>query len=178
MDLTNKALPNTVTVGGKTLSIYTDYRIWIRFCAEYENRDINKEWDIRYLFKNELPTVADINGILDFAYPKSICPKSSGSSSNVKLFDYEIDADIIYSSFYQQYGIDLIDINELHWHKFNALFNGLNKHTRMSEVISYRSYKKSNKKMEQIYEELRNSWELPERISEDKAEELEEWNKW
>ena len=178
MDLTNKALPNTVTVGGKAFSIYTDYRIWLRFCAEHEKREIDSQWDIRYLFKNKLPEVADINGILEFAYPRCICPKSSGAATRVRLFDYEIDADIIYSSFYQQYGIDLIDIEELHWHKFNALFNGLNKHTRMSEVIGYRSYKKSSKKTEQIYEELRNSWELPEITTKERAEELEEWNKW
>ena len=31
MDLTKKALPNTVTVGGRAYSIYTDFRVWMRF---------------------------------------------------------------------------------------------------------------------------------------------------
>ena len=36
IDLTKKALPNTVTVDGTAFSIYTDFRLWMRFEIEAE----------------------------------------------------------------------------------------------------------------------------------------------
>lgn len=31
IDLTKKALPNTITVDGRAYSIYTDFRVWMQF---------------------------------------------------------------------------------------------------------------------------------------------------
>lgn len=39
--------------------------------------------------------------------------------------DFEQDADAIYSSFMMDYGIDLLDVDFLHWNKFRALLSGL-----------------------------------------------------
>ena len=86
LDLTQKSLPNTISVGGRDFSINTDFRIWIKFAVEY------REWtldggkiplDIRYLFKNNIPVFTDINdyiGILQFAFPQNVVPHSDNSS--------------------------------------------------------------------------------------------------
>lgn len=52
--------------------------------------------------------------------------------------DYEQDADAIYCSFLQQYGIDLIDIPFLHWRKFTALLGGLSDKTPFVSRIQLR----------------------------------------
>lgn len=56
------------------------------------------------------------------------------------VLDYAIDADYIYAAFLSQYGIDLLDVKELHWHKFLALFKGLKDDEMICKIMSYFSY--------------------------------------
>ena len=56
---------------------------------------------------------------------KSKIRSKSQSEDGERLFSLKYDAEYIYPSFMQAYGIDLIDAqNTLHWKKFNALVNG------------------------------------------------------
>lgn len=90
--------------------------------------------------------------------------------------DYEIDADLIYSAFLGQYGIDLVDVQELHWHKFLALLNGINSSTKLREIIGYRCYEKDNRKDIDHMEELRYAWEIERPLSEAEEQELQEFS--
>lgn len=62
--------------------------------------------------------------------------------------------------FLGQYGIDLFEVDELHWHKFLALIRGLNDSTRLREVMGYRCYEKNQDKDRDIYSEMRRAWEI------------------
>ena len=53
INLTSKALPNTVMVGGKAFSINTDYRLWMRFEIELSKGVLPME--VGYLFRSEVP---------------------------------------------------------------------------------------------------------------------------
>ena len=173
MDLTRKALPNTVMVGGRAYSIYTDFRLWMRFEIAVSKLKRGETIDIAYLFKNEHPAFCDLRELFKFSRPESPLPRPI-SHSNVIALDYELDADLIYAAFLGQYGIDLVDVTELHWHKFLALLNGLNDSTKLREVMGYRCYEKSDDKKDP-YEELRRAWEI-ERIFEEEQAELEEFS--
>jgi hypothetical protein len=62
------------------------------------------------------------------------------SRNNKKVFDFEEDAEYIYSSFFMDYGIDLIKCQgKLHWRKFIALFQGLSDRTKIKEVMHIRA---------------------------------------
>ncbi|MFT3982281.1 MAG: Gp15 family bacteriophage protein [Lachnospiraceae bacterium] len=176
LSLIKKSLPNTVRVGGGDFSIYTDFRVWMRFEMEVGRMKRTDHINISYLFKNEMPTSCNIVELFSFSRPESVLPRSTGKSSNNIILDYEIDANLIYSAFMEQYWIDLIDIEELHWHKFLALLNGLSGSTRLREVMGYRSYKKDNRRNIDIYEELRGVWEIHPPVSEEEQAELEEFN--
>lgn len=174
IDLTSKSLPNTINVGGKDFSIYTDFRVWIKFEIDF-NKNTNG-FDVRYLFKNEYPFFCDLKPLLDFSRPKKELPKVfSRISENIIALDYEIDADYIYSAFMHQYGIDLIDVEYLHWHKFIALLNGL-KGTKLDEIMGYRFYKRDDRKNVDHYAELREAWSIEKPLSEEEKEELEKFN--
>lgn len=68
------------------------------------------------------------------------------SDENVKMIDFDTDANEIYSSFMQTYGIDLHEeLGKMHWFKFIALLNGLPDNTRIREIMSYRGYEKPPK---------------------------------
>lgn len=73
-------------------------------------------------------------------YEKFIDIQGKKKQSNEKQFDFNQDADSIYSSFWQCYHIDLIGKHKnLHWWSFVALFNGLSDDTKMMQIISVRS---------------------------------------
>lgn len=68
----------------------------------------------------------------------NIKPKRK-SKDNKKVFDFEEDAEYIYSSFFMDYGLDLIEQQgKLHWRNFLALFQGLSDQTKIKEVMSIR----------------------------------------
>lgn len=82
-------------------------------------------------------------------------------------YSFEHDADYIYSSFIQAYGIDLIDVRgELDWAKFNALLIGLPNETKFKQVIEIRERPyatgKNVQKENQELRELKRIYALPE----------------
>lgn len=57
-----------------------------------------------------------------------------------KYYDLRKDAQFIYASFMQEYGIDLIDMQgKLRWEKFKALLVGLRDKTKFREIIGIRA---------------------------------------
>lgn len=56
-----------------------------------------------------------------------------------RVIDFEQDADAIYASFLQQYGIDLVDVPYLHWGKFLVLLSGLDAKTALGARITIRT---------------------------------------
>lgn len=174
MDLTKRALPNTVMVGGRAYSIYTDFRLWMQFEIAVSKLRRGETIDISYLFKNDMPVYCNLTELFVFSRPQSPLPRPI-SHSNVIALDYELDADLIYAAFLGQYGIDLCEVEELHWHKFLALLSGLNESTKLREVMGYRCYEKTDNKKDP-YEELRRAWEIDAPISEKEQEELDDFN--
>ena len=124
IDLTEKSLPNTIQVQGRDFSIHTDFRIWMRFCIEFQrwkNAGCRGVMDIAYLFSVEPPAfycVEDYTGIFDFAFPSCKVPNGSGDGDQTLYYEY--DGDYIYAAFMQNYRIDLME-PRLHLHKFLAL---------------------------------------------------------
>ncbi len=175
IDLTGKVLPNTIMVEGRAYSIYTDYRKWLKFAIEFDKWNKKDGIQIDYLFKNDIPiiyTEEQWGELMNFYSPRNIVPRSSGGSSS-RVLDYEIDSDLIYSAFMQVYGIDLL-IEDIHWHRFLALQNGLTKDTKLCQVIGYRCYEGKDKGMLS----LQNAWELPQIQTDEDIEQEREFNEY
>lgn len=103
--------------------------------------------------------------------------KAEKKSTNKRIYDFEYDADYIYSAFLTQYGIDLNSIRYLHWWKFLAMFRGLDSSNRIVEIMGYRSMDISSiedKKQKKHYQDLKKRYEIPITKSED--EKIEELN--
>jgi hypothetical protein len=66
-------------------------------------------------------------------------PKNKKSQKKEKTqFDYEFDAEEIYTSFLFDYGIDLIETNFMHWYKFKILLQNLSSETPFAQKIRLR----------------------------------------
>jgi len=171
MDLTRRGLPNVVEIDGSLYSIYTDFRVWMRFANQMKRLRRGEYIDVSYLFKNEMPSFCRIDVLMEFLDPKCELPRKKQSSSEI-ILDYEIDGSYIYAAFMSQYGIDLVEVGELHWHKFLALFKGLKEDEMICRIMAYRGYSKSNEKID-FYAEQKEAW----RIEYKTEEELEEERK-
>lgn len=166
----NKAiLPESVNVSGKFYRIKTSFKYWLRFLELVENHEKNP-YSFDFLYENEKPLerIKGFFALLAFCTPKSILPRQLGGKTDEKIIDYTIDADYIYSAFYEQYKIDLLTSN-MHWYEFQALFKGLHD-TKLNEIIGYRLYKFAGKKksdFDKEMEQLRRAWELPKNDNEE-----------
>ena len=111
-----------------------------------------------------------------FAFPKKELPRSIGGS-NIRVLDYELDADLIYAAFKQQYNIDLLDENlHLHWYKFQALLSGL-RETKLTDVMGYRGYDENKKAdFKKDMKEMRQIWELPAKLDIQVQSDLDTFN--
>lgn len=94
-------------------------------------------------------------------------PERHSPKNQQKVFDFDFDGEYIYSSFMEDYGIDLIEQRgKLHWKKFLALFQGLSEKTKMREVMKIRSMEipqlnRHNRKEIQSIMELKSYYALP-----------------
>lgn len=174
IDLCSKDLPQAVMVDGKSFLINTDFRYWIKF-GELVKKDETLD-KFLYLFKNKVPQNPEFfNALMDFYNNPNATPKSSSSNGN-DIIDYVLDGEYIYGSFMQAYHIDLIDIEYLHWHKFKALVLCLPNSTKLSEIMSIRSWEKNNISYERQCQKNKDAWELPRSQSPIEDETMKEIN--
>ena len=97
--------------------------------------------------------------------------KTKNKTSNI--YDFNYDDGFIYSAFMQQYGIDLQEIDYLHWWKFKSLFNSLNSDTKIVEIMGYRSLDLGtikDKKEKTRLKKLKDIYRLPDMRTEEEKE--------
>lgn len=154
----------------------TDFRTSILFELLMQREDIKIKLKIRKtleLYYPDLSQVSDLETALEDIMWFYQCGKEKKTSHKNKkinngkkdyIYSYEYDADYIYSAFMQQYKMDLTEIEYLHWWKFRALFEGLNKDTKIVEIMGYRAMdlsKIKDKKEKKFYKNMKELYALP-----------------
>lgn len=101
--------------------------------------------------------------------------RNDGEHRGVRLYDFEQDGDLIWAAFYAQYGIDLTEVQGLHWWKFRAMFLNLDEHQQISRIMSWRGVdtKGMSPKVAAEYKRLKRIWAIRKGKS-DKPKSLEE----
>ena len=173
IDLKRRGLPNTLEVHGRPYSIYTDFRTWLRVTEDLQKLRPGEYINLAYIFKNEHPAAISINDIMAFLNPPQELPRHAESSDTIAI-DYSIDGDLIWAAILGQYGVDLVEVEDLHWWKFLCMIKGLNDSTKMREVMGFRCYEKHTDKTDP-YEKLRAAWEII-KIDEATQEELDRFS--
>lgn len=170
IDLRKRYLPDKLTVNGKDYKILTDFRIWI----EFNRLAANGEYPTG-IFIEKMPENAEwIEQALEFLQSPNATPNSSGSESQVLAFDFIRDGAYIVAAFMQAYGINLTEVDYMHWHLFKALFEGLPEDTKMSHIINYRLWKPSKRKHDDIMRENKRIWTLPKPEDEEAMKQAQE----
>ena len=176
-------LPETVDIDGIEYRINSDFRISILFELLMQDDELGKRQKLvpgLQLYYPEIPhnvTMAVDKMIWFYRCGKETGNGGHGSGSGraKQIYSFEYDDDYIYAAFLEQYGIDLQDIEELHWWKFRALFRGLSEDTEFVKIMGYRSVKitsEMSKEQREFYKKMQSIHALPITDAERKADEL------
>lgn len=180
-------LPEHIMISGQPVPIYADFRTWILFEQLTLDSTVPRQEKVERLLRLTIRDPAAIprksqpqqisNGLLWFyrggdrrqnehqirEQQRAEAKKQAGEEPDARYYDYEFDADYIYSAFIQQYGIDLERAN-LHWWKFLALFSGLTDDTLFMKVVGYRGIritKDMTDSQKNFYRKMKSVYALP-----------------
>ena len=156
-------LPLTVEVGGRDIPIYADFRTGILFellVQDHEVSEAEKALAALELYypENEVEFIAER---LDEASERLIWFYSCGNpgkktrstgrqkqrpktSFAKRIYDFNVDAPLIYAAFLAQYGVDLQEVEFLHWWKFCAMFDALTDNHEITKIMGYRAVELSD----------------------------------
>lgn len=88
-------------------------------------------------------------------------PVPALKKDKTKVIDFEKDANYIYASFRQAYGINLFEEHgKMHWKEFLALLDGLPSNTRMKEIIRIRTWEPSKHDSKEYKEHMQELQEI------------------
>ena len=154
--------------------INTDFRISIQFEEILLNNEISqtdKTIKALKLYYPEIDKITDIEQAIEDMIWFYQCGKEKKelANSNKKqeekqIYNYEFDSNYIATSFYEQYKINLWDIEYMHWWKFKGLLEGLSEDTKFSKIIGYRAMdlsKIKDKELQRFYKSMKKAYGLP-----------------
>ncbi len=151
-------LPTGIEVGGVFYRLKTDFRIWVEFLRAAEENGVV----LCNIFDGDKPDGDDwVPAAMEFAKSENPTPRNADKSSN-KPLDLILDGDYIVGAFMQVYGVDLTS-TQMHWHLFLALLRSLPEGCKLTDIMGYRTFKRSDlrRKPEQLYIDLQRQWALP-----------------
>ena len=187
MNILIDLLPSSVKIDGTEYEINSDFRTSVLFSLLIEDNELTEEEKVLQALNLYYPVIPDnleeaieqIKWFYSCGKLDNPIGNKKAKSSSKKVFDFEVDANYIYSAFMSQYRIDLQDIEELHWWKFKALLEGLKEDNKLSKIIEYRSVdlsKIKDKEQRKFYKDMQKQYSLNKESKED-LKLLEEWNK-
>lgn len=185
MNILIDLLPEHVEIDGKKYPINTDFRISILFELLMQDKSIldrEKVYIALNLYYPKIPhdLVQAVDKMLWFYRcgkdDEDDSVKNGSTAGNGRagmIYSFEHDAEYIYSAFLDQYGIDLQDIEHLHWWKFRALFKGLKEDNLIVKIMGYRSIEITNDMSDsekKYYRKMKRIYALPDNRTQEEKE--------
>lgn len=189
MNILIDILPDEVKIGNKMYKINSDFRTSILFELLMYDDSIADEFkyiQALELYYTSMPpekyfeeAIYKILWFYGCGKEDNTENKNTGKSSTKMeiVYSYEYDDSYIYSAFLSQYGVDLQDINDLHWWKFKAMFESLKEDNKICEIMKYRAIDLStikDKEERAFYKNMKELYKLPEYIDKEQKEKEDE----
>lgn len=172
MNLLIDGLPHSIYINGKEYSIRWDHRTAVLYETMMLDNEVSAEKKPLLALRLFYPAIPDdwqeaLEGIQWFyrcgEEERGSKQKRRRKTSQDRIYSFEYDAPYIYSAFLEQYGIDLTDVNGLHWWKFRALFQGLNEDCTLSKIMGYRAVdlESVGKEQRDFYRKMKEQYRIP-----------------
>lgn len=188
MILTEKP-PVCLSVKGKDYPILTDFRAVLAYEARMKPDSRGREiiLAVYEMYKRNDKILKSDNFMtalekLNWFVSCGEKPKSRPSNTILGInrnrpFDFEVDGGLIYSAFVQTYGLDLYEVEYMHWWKFNALLADISKDCRFSKVMEYRTIDLKNKNLSKEQKKLYSALQSYYKIAEERSREEKDFIK-
>lgn len=188
MNILIDRIPTSVKINNRRYRIRTDFRHSIQFDQLMQDDEVSDDDKLPLALNLYYPVIPRdikkaVKKMLWFykcGKEKEEIKKSINCKSDKQIFSFEYDAEYIYAAFLDQYGIDLQDVEDLHWWKFKAMFKGLKEDNLISKIIGYRAIdlsKIEDEKEREHYRKLQEFYKLPAKINKDEKEKINEIEK-
>lgn len=145
----------------------TDFRIGIQMCMiqdDAEMNDMEKTYMMRdLLFKGDIPEDAgEIGECIRFFLNGWFHDKNSKKVEHKRLMDFDIDQWRIYAAFLKQYGINLNNVEYMHFWEFMGLLSALEEcsYTRVIDIRQKKISPKMDKEQRRALREAKEVFEL------------------
>lgn len=180
MNILVDELPENVVISGDEYEVRTNFRIFILFELIWQDDTLDTRSKVVRSLKLCYPVIPhNIEKAVDallwfYKCGKDDSPqkkKMAARRGKSKVYSFEYDADYIYAAFMTQYGIDLQDIEYLHWWKFRAMFNSLTNENEFVKIMEYRSIdikEDMSREQKAFYRKMQKIHALP--VSKDEEE--------
>ena len=156
INLLSSALPSKVSISNQSISINTDYRIWIDIWRIIDTpkppEDIWKKaiLIVELAYNNHPIALNNMDDAVEQAIlflerrDKADTPRPLTQAEkrlqNIRTFDWAYDANRVIADFEREYHIDLTNPDtHMHWWRFMALFNGLSDTSMTLDAIRVRA---------------------------------------
>ena len=161
-------LPDAVLIDGVEYPIETDFRSCLRVVLAFEDDELTAIEKQAVLLDNLYPERPhNLKGALEQAvkFLNGGQDVRDDTGPQPRLYSFGQDAAYIFAAFRQTHGIDLEQIEYLHWWKFLALFMDLGSETTFCQLVALRKRIKSGKASKEerrMYREMKDIIDLPE----------------
>lgn len=161
-------LPDSLNVNGVEYPINTDFRAGIHYELLMQEEDEKAVAEgLKLYYGERIPldledAILQINWFRNCGKPeKKLTGAAAGNGK--QAFSFSCDSDYVYAAFMAQYQIDLTEVAYMHWWKFMALFESLDKESRLMEIMGYRVAKLEGMSKEQrkFYRSMQQHFEIP-----------------
>lgn len=171
-NIITEGLPEEVVIDKKRYQINCDFRVGIQFeeIMNSDQSDIVKLEKMLRLYYPRIPENIEesVNKLLWFyrggkeEQKEEKRERYKRRSSQGPAYSFSQDSPYIYAAFKEQYGIDLISIEGMHWWKFLALFESLGEDTKMAKIMYYRTASTSGMSKDQraFINEMKKTYRL------------------
>lgn len=160
-------LPETLEMDGREYPVNSDFRAALKIFRLLDDPDIADRHKpvmaCGLFYPGDIPPDG-MRLMLEWLSPGD---KKKRRDPNAPPMDFEFDADVIYASFLQQYGIDLLRVERMHWYAFLTLLRGLGEGTALSArlYVRGRDTRRLKGKEKQSAEIAKRNAQIPRKVS-------------
>lgn len=186
MNLLIERLPHTIEIDGVDYPINTDFRLMIEFEIISNGPETIEEkgpktlaiverfFYGRFISNSNLAAEA----FLWFyrcgdTHQKTAEDDSKSNRTPPRVYSFDIDGALIHAAFLNQYDIDLVEVEFMHWWVFRSLMTALKDDCEFKKVIGYRTIeitKDMSPEQRRAYKKLKKLYQLPDYRTEEERE--------
>lgn len=184
----NILLPQSLPFSIDGIGIYPSFRNMIQLELLWQEENIDLELKpalaLNLLYKEKPVDISKaVEGLFWFYSCGQVFPSRQDKKVKNKepIYSFLQDGPMIYAAFYQAYGINLSQVDFLHWWEFSALFYALPESTPFVNIMKIRAMDLDglDAKQKEYYQKLKNQYKLPKiksaKEEKDSEKEMKDW---